>query len=235
MRRGAVEQLQAVAERGHGVVAGQGRYLRVDRRDLDRDDLDLGRLQALQVQQQAVPGFLLAEDRLAEEVDVHPHPLGVPCAEVWQQRRRLGRQDDVGRLPAHLLLDRVDGDCRCAGAELLQGPQEHLLQRIEVLRDALRLDDVNELAQGPPRRRGAEGLVGQEGQGGLVLGMLQHAVQFGLLPPLGRRLQGHDAVLQAGGQQQGLLDGGRLGAWGSGRNWARSNSRELGRCMEVRT
>ena len=61
--------------------------------------------------------------------------------------------------------------------------------------------------------------------------MLQHAVQLGLLPLLGRGLQGDDALLQPGGQPEGLLDRGDWLDWGSGRNWERSDSNGPGRFM----
>ena len=80
-----------------------------------------------------------------------------------------------------------------------------LLERTEELRECLALENVDELVHGPARRRGAERLVGQQGQGRLVLGMLQHAVQFGLLPPLGRRLQLGRSRLQPCGDKEGLL------------------------------
>ena len=53
---------------------------------------------------------------------------------------------------------------------------------------------------------GAERLVGHLRQRGLVGGVVQHAVQFGLLAPLGRRLQLDRPLLEPPRQINGLLD-----------------------------
>ena len=45
-------------------------------------------------------------------------------------------------------------------------------------------------------RTRAEGLIGDLGEGRLVLRVPQHAVELGLLPPLGRRLQFGRPLLQ---------------------------------------
>ena len=57
-----------------------------------------GDCKRLQVGLQPLIGFVLAEDRLAQEVDVHADAFGVAAAKVLKQQFLLGRQDDVRRL-----------------------------------------------------------------------------------------------------------------------------------------
>jgi hypothetical protein len=69
---------------------------------------------------------------------------------------------------------------------------------------------VREVLDGAGRVAGAERLVGHQREGRLVRRRLQHAVEFRLLAPLGRRLQGAGAPLQAARDEQGFLHGGRM-------------------------
>ncbi len=178
--------------------------------------LDLGRLQRLQVCLQPPVGLLLAENGLAEEVDIHAHALGVPPAEVLQEQFRLGRQNDVGRLLAHLLLDQRHGHARRVAAEGLEALQQRPLERAEEARNALHVEDVDELVDGALGSVGAECLVGDLDQRRLVLRMVQHAVELGLLAAFGRSLQFGGTLLQPRGDEQCLLQSvrkSRGGVW----------------------
>ena len=59
-----------------------------------------------------VPGFLLAEHRLAELVEVHPHPGTTAAPEVLAELRFLGGEDDRGTLLTHLFGDQRHHDLR---------------------------------------------------------------------------------------------------------------------------
>ena len=90
--------------------------LRADRRDLDRDVVD-GRLgQDVEDPAQAVLGLVLAEDGLAEDVDVEADALPAPAGDVAGQpaTRRPGRMTP-GHLGAHPLPDGRDHHARAAG------------------------------------------------------------------------------------------------------------------------
>ena len=141
----AVEQFQPLAKRGHRLLAGQRRNLRVERRNLDRNHLDVGRLEGLQVGLQPLIGLVLAENGLAQEVHVHADALGVPPAEVLQEQIRLGGQDDVGRLLPHLVLDQRHSHARHVAAERLKALQQRPLEGAEKAGDSLHVEDVDEL------------------------------------------------------------------------------------------
>ena len=124
-----------------------------------------------------------------------------------KQQFRLGGQDDVGRLLPHLVLDQRHGHARRVAAERLKALQQRPLEGAEKAGDSLHVEDVDELVDGAVRGAGTEGLVGNLGQRRFVLRMPQHAVQLGLLPPFGRRLQLGRALLQPGGDEHCLLNG----------------------------
>ena len=123
LRGGAVQQFQPIAEHVDRVLAGERRDLRVDRRDLDRDDFDLGLLQRCEIRLQPALGILLAEQRFAEEVDVHPHAFfAAALARCSASSSCFGRQNDVRRLLLHLLLHqrhRHAGQVRAEGLKAL--------------------------------------------------------------------------------------------------------------------
>ena len=204
---GAVEQLQPVAQHVHRVLASQRGDLRVDRRDLDRDDFDLRPLQGREVRLQAALGLGLAEQRLAEVVDVHPQPFAAALLEMLAEQLLLGRQHDVGRLVLHLFLDQRHGHAGQVGAEGLEAAEQRAVERAEEPRHALHVEDVDELVGRAVRQPGAERLVGDFDERRLVAGRLDHAVELGLLAALGGRLQLAGALLQAAGQADRLLDG----------------------------
>ena len=114
---------------------------------------------------------------------------------AWRSRRwpssnsRLGREDDVGGFLAHLLFDQRHGHARRVAAKRLEAFQQRPLEGAEKAGNALHVEDVDELVDGALGDVGAKRLVGNLDQRGFVLRVPQHAIQFGLLPPLGRSLQ----------------------------------------------
>ena len=67
--------------------------------------------------------------------------------------------------------------------------KQRAIERREEPRHALHVEDVDQLVGGPRRTVRAERLVGELHQRHLVAGRVDHAIELGLLPPLGRRLQ----------------------------------------------
>ena len=167
--------------------------------------LDLGPLQSLQVLLQAALGLLLAQDRLAEEVDVHPHALGAALGQVLREHFFFAGQDDVGRLLVHVLLDQRQRNAGHEGAERLEALHQRAVERAEVARHALHVEDVRQVLDGARGVAGAECLVGHHRERRLVGRRLQHAVEFRLLASLRGCLQRSRALLESARQQQRLL------------------------------
>lgn len=177
----AVQAFEAIAEHRDGVFAGQRRDLRVQGRDLDRDHLDLGPLQTLQDLLQPPLGLGFAEDRFAEEVDVHPHAFAAAVFEVAGQQLLFAGQDDVGRLVVHVLLHQRQRDTRQVAAEGLEALHQQTVDGPEKARHALHVEDVRQVLDRPRGIAGAKGLVGHRRQSRLVRGRADHAVEFRLL------------------------------------------------------
>ena len=171
------------------MLAGERRNLRVDRRDFDRDDFDLGLLQRGQIALQPVLGVVLAQERLAEIVDVHPHAFVAAGAQMLGQEIGLGGQDDVGRLLLHLVFDERHRDAGQIGAERLEALEQRAVERAEEAGHALHVENVDQLIGGAGRPLRAKGLVGELRERRLVVRRVDHAIELGLLAALLRRLQ----------------------------------------------
>ena len=205
LRRRAKQQLQPVAQHVDRVLAGQRRNLRIDRRNLDRDHFDLRLLQRGQITLQPPLGVFLAQQRLAQEVDVHPHAFFPAGPQMLGQQLALGRQNDVRRLVLHPLLHERHRHARQVRAERLKAQQQRAIERAEEPRHALHVENVDELIGRPMRPPRAKRLIRELHQRRLVVRRLDHAIQLGLLPPLLRRLQLAGPPAQLAGQMHGLL------------------------------
>ena len=75
--------------------------------------------------------LLLAEQRFAEKVEIHPHALAIARGEVFAQQFRFGGQDDVGRLVLHVLLHQRHRHTRQPAAERLESVQQRAIERAE--------------------------------------------------------------------------------------------------------
>ena len=226
--RGAEQALQPVAQHADRVLASQRRDLRVNRGDLDRDHLGLGPLQSLQVLLQAALGLCFAQDRLAEEVDVHPHTFGAALGEMLREHFLLARQDDVGRLLLHVLLDQWQRDAGHECAERLEAFHQRAVDGPEEARHALHVEYVGEMLDRSRRIAGAKGLVGHQRERRLVGRRLQHAVELGLLASLRRCLQRAGPRLQAARHEQRLLNRRRMGRARNGLEAAEQAVEEVG-------
>ena len=187
------------------MFAGEGGNLGVEGGNFNGDDLDFGPLQALQVLLEAAFGFRFAQDGFAEEIDVHADAFAVAFAQVMREHFLLPGKNDVGGFLLHVLLDQREGHAGDVAAKGLEALHERAIHRAEKARDALHIEDVDQMFDGAGRFVGAEGLIGHLGQSGLVGRGLEHAVQFGLLAALGGGLQLRGALLQTSRQKDGLL------------------------------
>ena len=122
------------------------------------------------------------------------------------QQFSLGRQDDVGRLLLHLLLHQRHRDAGQVGAERLKTHEQRAIDRAEEARHALHVENVNQLIGRPVRSLRAERLIGELDQRRLIVRRLDHAVEFGLLAALRRRLQLARAAPELAGQVERLLN-----------------------------
>ena len=120
LHRGAIQQFESVGQHLDRMLAGQRPDLREDRRDLDRDDFDLGALEGFEITLQPVFGLAFTQQRLAQHVDVHPHAFVAALLQVLGQQFPVGRQDHVGRLTLHVLLDQRHGHAGQIAAEGLE-------------------------------------------------------------------------------------------------------------------
>ncbi len=210
LRRRAVEKLQPVAEDPDRVFECQRGDLRVDGRDLDREDLDLRKLQRLQIGFESGLRLLLAEKRLTQEVDVHAHAGLAARVQVPGEKLPLGGQDDVGGLLPHLVFDQGNGDAGEIAAKGLEALEQRAIDGAEEPGHPLHVEDVGQLIRRPHRALGPKRLVGELRQGRLLVRAPHHPLELGLLLPLLWGLQVGAARLEQTGQVNGLLgsDGG---------------------------
>ena len=110
------------------------------------------------------------------------------------------RQDNVGGFLAHFFFDHWHGNARQVFAKGLESLQEGLVKDAKESRDTLDIEDMNHLIDYATRQHAAEALIGDLRQRRLVLGVLEHSVEFSLLSPFLRRLQLAGALLQNGCQ-----------------------------------
>ena len=123
-----IEQFQPVAEDIDRMFAGERRDLRVDRRDLDRDDFDLGLLQCGQI---AVDRD---EDRSSQGVDDHLRGLHRHAVLGLDRiRADVRREDDVLRVQERMVFARrlfdIDVDRGAGDLAAVQRLGERLLRR----------------------------------------------------------------------------------------------------------
>jgi len=114
----------------------------------------------------------------------------------------------------HLLLHQGDRDSRQIGTEGLETSEQRAFQWTEKPGNSLHVENVDQLVRRPSGRLTAKRLVGHLDQRGLVMRVLDHAIQFCLLPPLLRCLQLLGSQLQLPCQENGPLGHqGNLGVW----------------------
>jgi hypothetical protein len=101
----------------------------------------------------------------------------------------LGREDHIGGFLLHVFLNERNSNAGQPCAECSEPAEKSAVERAEEARHALHIENVGEVLGGAPRCFGTEGFVGELNQRHLVAGVLQHAIQFSLLPAFVRGLQ----------------------------------------------
>ncbi len=94
-RRALVERRQLLDDAGDGLVERPHRQLAGDGRHLDRHVVDVVALEQLHRAVAAVRGLALAEDRLAEQVEVEPVAAGAQALDRLAELRGTGVDDEV--------------------------------------------------------------------------------------------------------------------------------------------
>ena len=95
-----VDGLQAGRDARHLVVEGEHVEVGAQRRDLHRDVVDVGPAHPIAQRVEPCRGLVVAEDGLAEQVDVDGEAVGLPVADMASERRVRGGDDHAARLGA---------------------------------------------------------------------------------------------------------------------------------------
>ena len=209
-------------QRLHDVIDGlgggpQGQVVH-DRGDLDRHVVDIGTRDQLPHSGQAPGGFLAAEHRLAEQIDVQRGPVSGQLGDGPGQRRLPGVQDQVRDHRAHHPAGhghhQVRGHARGAAAELHHPPQRGGQETWRVLGEAPQLHGRRPGILGPdhPVDEGECELepVGVTQQVGQQLGRSGHGAGARRLQP-GAHLLGHVLDGDVGGEVLGGVRRGQRG------------------------
>ena len=208
---GAIEQFEPVAQPAERVLPADGRDLGIERGNLHRQHFHIGRLQGCQIFFEPLLRLLLAEQRLAQEIEVHPQALLAAGGEMGVQELGLGGQDHVGRLMPQMRRHQRHRHRWQPVAKGLEAAEQRPVERAEKTRNPLNIEDVGELFRGAGGCVRTKGLVGQFDERRLVGWSLEHPVEFGLLPPFGGGLQTHRFLLQLGRQFDSGID--QRGFW----------------------
>ena len=169
----AVERAQPLGHARHGGAKGDEVDLAEDRRDLDRDVLDVVAGEQREVGLQAARRLRLAEDRLAELVEVQPHARAAPLLEVAAEVLLLAGQDDVLRLVAQPAHDGRHHQARQVVRHGAAQQERDPLPPVHVLGHPVALEEVGELVGDALGAVAPEGLVG-EGDGQLLAVRIGH-------------------------------------------------------------
>ena len=186
-RRRPVERAQPLGHARHRGAKGDEVDLAEDRRDLHRDVLDVVAGEQGEVRVQAARRLRLAEDRLAELVEVQPDARAAALVQVAPEVFFLAGQDDVLRLvaqPVH------DGRHHQAGQIVRHGPAQEEgdpLPPVHVPGHPVPLEEVGELVGDALGPAAPEGLIGQ-GDGQLLAVRIGH--HAGELAGLGSLVRG---------------------------------------------
>jgi hypothetical protein len=157
----AIQPPQTLRENREDVLPGQQLQLGGDRRDLDRDALDVGPGYGCESAQEARLGLLLAHDGLAELIEVDAHPEGAPSLQAALETTGLPRHDDAVRLAAHPREHQRNQEAGCCPTQVLEGAQLRAIQPPEIAGKTVKIDEMGDLISHPARIAGPRQLVRQ--------------------------------------------------------------------------
>jgi hypothetical protein len=201
--RRVVEPAQALGHLRHRGAKRHEVDLAEHRRHLDRDVLDVVAGEEGEIGLHAPGRLRLAEDRLAQLIQIEPHAVAAPLCQIARELAFLAGQDDVLGLVAEARHDGRHHEAREVMRHRATKKEGDALPPVHVLRHAVAREEMRELigdALGPVA---AEGLVGQGDGQPLAVRIRHHARELGRARVLLGRL------LRARLAQQGLgqLDG----------------------------
>ena len=170
---GAIERAQTLGHLRHRRAEGDEVDLAVDGRDLHRDVLHVVSSEEREIGLESSRRFLLAQDRLAELVEVQPHARAAPFLDVAAEVFFLARQDHVLSLVAQPGHDGRDDQARQIVGHGAAQEERDPLPPVHVLGHAVALEKIGELVGDALRAMTAERLVG-EGDGQLLAVGIRH-------------------------------------------------------------
>ena len=204
----AVERAEPLGDPPHRRAEGDEVDLAEDRRDLHRDVFHVVAGEQREVCGQAPRRLRLAQDRLAELVEVEPHPRPAPLLEVTPEVLFLAREDDVLRLVAESV---HDGRHHQAREVVRHRPAQHergALPPVHVLGHAVTIEEIGELVGDALGAVTPEGLIRQRDGQLLAVRIGHHAGELAGLGALFGGLLG----ARLAEERLGELDGAPLGA-----------------------
>ena len=200
-----VERSEPLGDACHGRAKGDEIDLAEDRRDLHRDVLDVVASEQREVRLEAARRLRLAQDRLAELVEVQPHARPSPLLEVAAEVFLFAGQDDVLGLVAQSV---HDGGHHQAGEVVRHGSAQEergALPPVHVPGHPVALEEVGELVGDALGAVAPEGLIGERDRQLLAMRIGHHAGELLGLGVLFRGLLGARLAKERFGELDGAV------------------------------
>ena len=197
----AIQRRESIGDAIQGVVPGEHVEVRAECRDLDRHVVDIRAAQSRGDHLEAVVSLVIAEDRLAEHVDVEIESIRGSSCYIATEGRVLRWQDDAFGFAPDAPVDGPFGQSGCVGRDEAEHAQPHAIdeaegsghagahQVVQAPRGALAVADAQHLI-GEVEQQISSGVVADEttespgaaafGAGGLRLGASQQRGRPGL-------------------------------------------------------
>ena len=176
-----------------------------DRGDLDRDVLDVVAGEQREVGVQAARGFGLAQDRLAELVEIQAQPRAPSLGEIPAKILLFAGQDDVLRLVTQPVHDGRNDEARKVVRHGAAQEQRDALPPVHVLGHTVALEQVGELVGDALGPAAPEGLIGERDRQLLAVRVRHHPRELPGLRVLVRRLLRARLAQQRVGQLDGPM------------------------------
>ena len=196
---GSEEEAETIGDDGQGVVPCDETDLAEDGGDFDGDVGDGGVGEVSEDGVETVLGFLLAENGLAEVVEIDAEALGGAGGEVGVERGGFAGEDDAGAVGAHAAGDGVHDEAREEETAEGGGAHEETVDWREVGGGAELFEETAPAAGGDGGVVATEDLV-DHGEGeGLAVGVGHETAEFGGFGAFGAGLGGEGCGEQLGG------------------------------------
>ena len=212
-----VERPQTVLDLLDRRAKGDEVDLARDRRHLHRDVLDVLARQERHVGGEPPRCLFLAEDRLAELVQIEARPGRPPLRQVAPEVVLLGGQDEGFALVAKPRQDRGDDHAREIVGHHAAEDQAHALPPLHEARRAVAVEEIGDLIGDALGTPAAKGLIGERDRQLLAARVFHHPREPARLRALLRRLTGQGIAQERLGQGDGAPGSIRAAARGGGR------------------